>query len=190
MMKQYDISTLVLIALLVIACSGTALKLGTSWNPNEEKFFDNGIDILDTTSNAFSQWGFQQKTTLEGRVQLSDYIAVVKIRSIKTTNNTDGGEAKHIGVTISDELYGSHPEKQLSLKSNQSFPGYVLVQRYEKRLKGEFILFSRWFSETVNGPDPQGLGYRFHLSLASPAMLEAVKKKITTRMTLEAKGRP
>jgi hypothetical protein len=190
-MTQNHISLLIFsLAILLPYCGGNALKVGQPWNPKEEKFFDNGIDIIDNPNSAFGQWGFQQESAMDGRAQLSDYVAVVEITAIKTVTSAENVEAKHIEVKVKKTLYGTHPDSVLSLKSDPSFPGFVLIKRYEKRLKGNFILFSRWFNETINGPTAQGLDCRFHLSPASPVMIKATKDRLTTRVTLETKHHP
>jgi hypothetical protein len=175
--------------LLLVSCSGMIASVGNPWDPREENFFDDGVDMLETPDTAAGQWGLQQKNLLEGRIQLSDFVAIVDVQSIKTSTDVEKTEIRHIDVEIHRVLYGNRPESKLSLKSAPSSPGYVLIKRHERHLTGRFILFSRWFEVADNTTKESTIEYHFHLTPASPAITAEVKSRLSLRIQMEAKRR-
>lgn len=163
------------------------MSLGDPWDPEEAQFFDDGVDLVKDLSSLSGEWAFREKNRLEGRNQLSDFIALVDIRSVQTHTDLDGAEMKRIDVTVEEVIYGQAPDKLLFLESRENAPGHELVLRYERHLKGKFILFARWFHLPGGGADGREVGHHFHLSVASKPIQEEVRKRVMLRKKEEAK---
>ncbi len=167
--------------LCTVGCAAAEFQVGNAWQPGEERFFDDGVDMVGDPSKISGKWAYEQQDELTGRVQLADLIARVEILSVQTHRNIDGIETKRLTVEIVEIKYGHSPEQQLSLASLRDAPGHTLIQRYEKRLTGHFILFIRWF-ETDDG----SLGHHFHLSPATSIIESEVQKRINERLKQES----
>lgn len=179
----------ILIAALFVlccpTCGGGGYSVGDRWDEREARFFDDGIDLIEDPDSATGIFGFHQKDLLEGRIQLSDFIAVVNVQTVRTSTTVDRIEIKHIDVTIEKKLYGNRPEKRVSLRSEPSTRGYALIRRHEASLSGRFILFSRWFEDKTKSTATPEIAYHFHLTPASPFMLAEVKHRLALRVQLE-----
>ena len=162
-------------------CAGTQINIGDPWDPKESPFFDDGVDLIKDLSTLSGEWAYRQKNWLEGRIQLSDFVAMVEIQSVQTKTDVEGKEVKRIEVAVVEILYGETPSSVISLESQENAPGHELILRYERHLLGKFILFSRWFK--IKDPiDPnKNIGHHFHLSLASKPILDEVKSRIQLR---------
>ena len=166
-------------------CGGRGYSVGDRWDDREARFFDDGIDLIEDPGSTTGKFGFHQKDRLEGRIQLSDFVAIVKVHTVRTSTTVDRTDIKHIDVTIEKKLYGNRPEKRISLRSEPSSSGYSLIQRHEASLSGKFILFSRWFEKRATSTAPPDIAYHFHLTPASPFMLAEVKQRLALRVQLE-----
>lgn len=166
-------------------CGGGGYSVGDRWDERETRFFDDGIDLIEDPNSVTGIFGFHQKDVLEGRIQLSDFIAVVNVHTVRTSTTVDRLDIKHIDVTIEKKLYGNRPEKRISLRSEPATRGYALIQRHEASLSGHFILFSRWFEERSKSTVDPEIAYHFHLTPASPFMLAEVKHRLALRVQLE-----
>jgi hypothetical protein len=168
-------------------CGGKKMSVGDPWDPEEAQFFDDGVDLVKDVSALSGEWAFRQKNWLEGRNQLSDFIALVDIRSVQTHQDLDGAEMKRIDVKVLEVIYGTAPDPVIFLESRENASGHELVLRYERHLKGKFILFVRWFRKKGGGGTGKEVGHHFHLSVASKSMLEEVTKRVMLRKQEEAK---
>ena len=166
-------------ALLLASC-GTAFTAGQPWDPNEGRFFDDGIDLIAEPSKLSGEWAFRCDEELGARVSLADLIAVVKVGTVQTTQDLDGLEAKRIDTSIVEVLYGQTPTGAFALRSSKESMGYPLIIRHERHLTGSQLLFLRWFED-----DKGALDHHFHLSPASPEVLKKVRRKIKRRETEE-----
>ncbi len=174
-------------ALYFASCGGggSGFSIGGAWDQREARFFDDGVDLIEDPGSTTGIFGFRQKDLLEGRIQLSDFVAIVDVQTVRTSTTTDQKEIRHIDVAIKKALYGDRPEKKISLRSEASSTGFALIQRHESSMTGRFILFSRWFKKTTpQSPSPQ-IDYHFHLTPASPFMLAEVKHRLSLRVELE-----
>jgi hypothetical protein len=173
--------------LLATACSHEGFKVSNSWNPKEAPFFDDGVDILKTMDNLSGRWAYARRNELDGRILLADLIAEVDVKSVQTFIDKDGKEAKRIGVSITNKLYGETPGKAISLVSQKDAPGHELLLRYEGQLTGKFFAFVRWF-EIEDQRNPS-IGHHFHMSPVSPEMTELIEKGVRARLDEEAAER-
>ena len=169
---------------LIIQCGTAPFRTGNNWQAGEERFFDDGVDLIKDPSKISGEWAYRYENELDGRVQLADMVAEIDIFSIQTTRNVDNVEAKRIEVSIENILLGDAPEKSVVLESTRLSPGHELLLRYESHLSGRFLLFIRWFANE-NGT----LSHHFHLSPASDRVKSEVLKRINTRQKEEEKGR-
>ena len=185
-MTQRSTLLAILAMFFFAACGGESYHVGKPWNDEDARFFDDGVDLIENPGITTGIFGFQQKDLLNGRVQLSDFVAIVTVQTVRTTTFSDRSEIKFVDVTIEKTLYGNRPEKKLSLRSEPSSTGYALVSRHEASLSGRFILFSRWFEETSANPSsPKTIARHFHLTPASSRMLTEVKLGLARRSQLE-----
>jgi RNA 3'-terminal phosphate cyclase len=166
-------------------CTKIKIDVGAPWDSREAPFFDDGVDIIKDPMSLSGEWAFRQRNWLEGRIQLSDSIAVVEIRSVQTASDAEGRQIKRIEVAVIEQLYGKNPNHAVSLESSENEPGYQLILRHERYLTGRFILFARWFGE--KGSIPDAVGNHFHLSPASEVMLAEVTTRIQSRVKEEGK---
>ena len=187
-MKTNAKLTLTIVTMLGLTyCAGTQMKLGDPWDPKEAPFFDDGIDLIKDLSTLSGEWAYRQKNWLEGRIQLSDFVAVVEVQSVQTKTDVEGREVKRIDVAVVEGLYGEMPSSVISLESQENAPGHELILRYERHLLGKFILFSRWFKIKDSIDPNMNIGHHFHLSLASKPTLDEVKNRIRLRKKEEGK---
>lgn len=160
--------------------------VGAPWDPSESQFFDDGADVVRDPGALSGEWAFRYRNEMEARIQLSDSITVVEIVTVQTETDISDRQMKRIDVAVVDRLYGSPPENRIALKSPEEAPGHELVVRHERHIRGHFLLFSRWFEEP--GPSESAAGHHFHLSPASEATLESVRRRIEIRVEEEAKA--
>lgn len=171
----------VLLIPLVVACSlaagcGGGFKVGSPWNPNEARFFDDGIDLIKQPSKLGGEWAYNHEEELDARVNLGDLVALVTLLTVQTTTDIDGAEAKRIEAQITESWYGSAPTEKVFLQSSKDSLGYPLILRHERHLTGEFLVFIRWFDE-----EDGTLGHHFHLSPASTEMRKKVQDMVDNR---------
>jgi hypothetical protein len=193
-MNRRPILTTILVTLLLASCGGASYStVGAVWDPREARFFDDGVDLIEDPHGTTGIFGFRQKDLLEGRIQLSDFVAIVTVQTVRTSSNMDGVETKHVDVTIEKRLYGDRPERTISLKSESTSTGIGTIGRHETSLTGRFILFSRWFEKrsasssgtSASSSGTKEIAYHFHLTPASPFMLAEVKQRLALRVQLE-----
>ncbi len=177
-----------LLIVIVSGCAGQQFKVGNAWDPDEARFFDDGVDLVTDLSSISGEWATSHGKDLENRVYSADLIAVGEVILVQTTTDANGEDYKRIDVSVIEALYGKTPSKTVSLKSARSAPGHELVIRHEKHLFKEdshgvsdrFILFIRWFhSETID--KKKRIDHHFHLSPASQDILPAVDKLVKVR---------
>jgi len=193
-LKQFTIKHLVILIILsttVIHCKNNP-NLGKPWNNQEYKFFDDGIDLIKDFSNLSGEWGKQQEDLLEGRIQLSDFIAIIKPQSVQTHTDLDGKQTKLIYIKIISTIYGDMKETTISLESAESSPGYELILRHERHISEQLILFIRLFeieneNENENKPEIKKTGHHFHLSPASASIAKIVNDRCEKRIAQENK---
>lgn len=177
----YRLSSILVTGLVLCGCAG-GFRAGQPWDPNEEPFFDDGIDLVEDPSSISGTWAYEHEKNLDARIQLADLIAEVEIMSVQTISDMDEETARRIDVTVENLLYGKSPDRQkVSLFSSRESRGYELILRYERRLTGRFILFVRWFVD-----DKNNVVNHFHLSPASSQMKADVDKKVTFRQREES----
>ncbi len=172
--------SLIFLTIFTLAgCAGTLTDI-REWNPSEEKFFDDGIDIIEDNSKLSGQWAFDAEEELNGRANLADVIAIVTIVAVQTNNNISEVDEKRIEVKIDKLLYGKVKQKHIVLTSRSRTKGYTLINRYEKNLKGRHLLFLRRFKTETE------IDNHFHLSSASSKMEEKVTAIIKKRVKAES----
>jgi hypothetical protein len=175
------------IVLCAAGCGGAFSSVGPPWRSEDAQFFDDGIDLIENPTVLSGAWGDRQKNWTEGRIQLADVVAAVEISAVQSEVDVDKNEARRIDAVVSDILYGSLKDRQVSLKSPSASPGFGSILRNEKQLNGRFILFYRTFE--IQGEDGEkALGHHFHLSPASSALLEYVTQRVSLRVQAEAKA--
>jgi hypothetical protein len=189
-MIRFYIVTVAVVFGFVCGCAGASFRVGDPWDPKERDFFDDGIDVFEDLSSLSGEWAYRQENMLEARTQISDFMAEVKVQSVQTSSDVDGGASKRIVVVIRNRLYGESPDKRITLESIKDSPGHELILRYEDRLlNGNYIVFLRWFDvekNDQNGGTSQGIGHHFHLSPASEKIKESVSQRVRKRKREEA----
>ncbi|MDJ0762969.1 MAG: hypothetical protein QNJ97_08280 [Myxococcota bacterium] len=176
-------AALCLALLLLVGCASKPFKAGKGWDPDEAAFFDDGVDLVEDLSSLSGRYAYAQERAYEGRIYLSDLIAIVDIYSIQTQADFEGVAAKRILVRVEEALYGSAPDTEIQLASAAEAPGHELILRNENRLKGRFLLFARWFEQENNA-----IGHHFHLSPASEALINESKRRLQERRREEAEA--
>ena len=166
-------------------CGGRSPVVGPPWNPEDRPFFDDGVDLIENPIALSGAWGGRQKNWMEGRIQLSDVVAVVEIRSIQTEIDAAKQASKRLEATVIESLYGTTPGNRIMLKSRSDAPGFPLLSRHESRLGGRFILFYRHFV-IDEGKSDSATGHHFHLSPASDTLLDHVEERIRFRVSAES----
>ena len=184
MNRRWLSSWLLFTVLSVTACGGATITAGPPWNPEDRPFFDDGVDLIENPTALAGAWGGRQKNWMEGRIQLSDVVAVVELQSLQTEVDASKSESKRLAVTVVTALYGEPPSAKIRLESRSDAPGYPLLVRHEKRMAGRFILFYRHFEQKAkDGND--AISHHFHLSPASKTLLAHVRERILLRMDAE-----
>lgn len=167
-----------------LAACGGGFRPGAAFQPNEARFFDDGIDIMRDPSKLGGQWSVSYGREFDARVSLSDLVAVVEVVSVQTNRDIDGLEAKRITVAVVEEIFGMSPARNLLLRSLPEALGYTLIERHEGQLSGRFVAFIRFFE----GEDG-ALAKHFHLSPASKPVLEATRARVAARMAEESSSK-
>jgi hypothetical protein len=167
------------IGLLAAGCGG-GFKVGAAWNPNEARFFDDGVDLIKQPSKLGGEWAYNHQEELDARVNLGDLVAVVEVLTLQTATDIEGQEAKRIEIRVIERLNGATPTENISLQSSKASLGYPLIVRHERHLTGQFIAFLRWFDN-----DDGSLGHHFLLAPASTEMRKAVQDLIDDRIREE-----
>jgi hypothetical protein len=165
-----------LTALLLATGCGAGFKVGSPWNPNESRFFDDGIDLIKQPSKLGGEWAYNHEEELDARVNLGDLTALVTVLTVQTTTDLEGQEAKRIEAQVTEVFYGTTPTETIFLESTKDSLGYPLIIRHERHLTGEFLAFIRWFDN-----EDGSLGHHFHLSPASTEMRKKVQDMIDKR---------
>jgi hypothetical protein len=175
----------VLVAGGIVSCGGAAFEAGVKWDPKETRFFDDGVDIIEDLSNLSGAYGYEQSTEFDGRAQLADFIAEVRVLSMQVSKKREGGEARRMDVIVQKVYYGTSPQDRFFIESDKESQGHQLLIRHEERLfEDTFVLFIRWFDKR----DDEGnktLGHHFHLSPFSDSIKEALEKTIKERIREE-----
>ena len=179
-MHSPDKHLILLLLLPLLAGCAATISTGSPWDPAEERFFDDGIDVIKDYSQLSGQWAFDAEEELTGRVNLSDIIAEVTISSVLTNKNTADIEEKRIQITFNKMLYGKLTDKNIILSANQNTKGYTLIKRHEDSLKGKHLLFLRLITAQ------NGMSNHFHISPASEFMSGKVNSLIEKRKKAEA----
>jgi hypothetical protein len=174
------------IALFFAGCGAKSAPIGEPWNSRDAVYFDDGADLIVDPNALSGAIGREQKDSLEARIQLSDLVAVIEIYSLHTEKNVDKKESKRIEVNSIDTMYGSFPRGSLPLKTASSSPGYELMVRHEAHLAGNFILFYRGFQEIEENKEK--IGCHFHLTKASPELIQYIKLRLKARQKEEDKS--
>lgn len=165
---------------VALAACGGGFRPGAAFQPNEGRFFDDGVDMLRDPSQLGGQWSVGYGSEFDARVNLADLVAEVEVVSLQTNRDLEGVEARRITVTVVRELYGEAPSRSLALQSMPEALGYPLIQRHEGQLSGRFVAFIRFFDGGSGA-----LAHHFHLSPASPKVLEATRSKVASRIEEE-----
>jgi hypothetical protein len=176
MSRAATILVISLAAVLLAAGCGGGFKVGSPWNPNEARFFDDGIDLIKQPSKLGGEWAYNHEEELDARINLGDLTALVSVLTVQTTTDIEGKEAKRIEAQIVEEWYGKSPTETVFLQSSKASLGYPLILRHERHLTGKFLVFIRWFDE-----EDGSLGHHFHLSPASTEMRKKVQGMIDKR---------
>jgi len=176
MSRAPSILVLTLSALLLAAGCGGGFKVGSPWNPNESRFFDDGIDLIKQPSKLGGEWAYNHEEELDARVNLGDLTCLVSVLTVQTTTDLDGKEAKRIEAQVTEVFYGNTPTEKIVLQSSKDSLGYPLIVRHERHLTGEFLAFIRWFDR-----EDGSLGHHFHLSPSSLEMRKKVQAMIDKR---------
>lgn len=176
MSRATTILAVVSAAVLLASGCGGGFKVGSPWNPNESRFFDDGIDLIKEPSKLGGEWAYNHEEELDARVNLGDLTALVSVLTVQTATDLEGKEAKRIEAQILEPWYGSSPTETIFLQSSKDSLGYPLIMRHERHLTGKFLVFIRWFDE-----EDGSLGHHFHLSPASLEMRKKVQDMIDKR---------
>ncbi len=185
MVSRLTVVVLFLVSLLAVGCGAAVFQTGEPWDPKETPFFDDGIDMVEDLSSLSGKWGYSAENELEGRVQLADLVAVIRVMAVQTTSGVNGDSAKRIEVEVVRAIYGDPPTMRFPLVSKKEAPGHELILRYERHLTetGRFLVFVRWFRD-----DQGATGHHFHLSPASDKLIPEVERRISLRKREEAEA--
>ncbi|MBN2526125.1 MAG: hypothetical protein JXR76_07010 [Deltaproteobacteria bacterium] len=194
-MKKRLTFAIVLLPLVVVGCGATTITPGEPFQPSEQRFFDDGIDVVADINALQGQFGFEAREDMDARCNLADVIAQVTIESVHSSTRGDGVAETLISVKINQIIYGELSTGEFQLRSNANSLGYTLLKRHESAINGEKLLFLRTFemeNETnergLSGETPvkQTVGHHFHLSPNSSAVLGLVQKYIQKRKGAES----
>ncbi|MBN2343973.1 MAG: hypothetical protein JXX29_11965 [Deltaproteobacteria bacterium] len=164
------------------ACSKQVHVVGKPFQPTEERFFDDGMDVIADSSSLSGQFGFETREDLDARSNLADVVALVTVSTVQTNEMASGAE-RRIEVTIERVLYGEgFSAASYQLRSGSSSLGYTLLERHESALTGQMLLFLRTF------PESEGADHHFHLSPASATVLTVVEDYLKKRVEAEQKA--
>lgn len=181
-MKQMQVFNTSIVSLfLVCGCATTRFPVGEEWDPKETVFFDDGVDLVEDISALSGNWAYRHTKETDGRIQLADFVGVVKILSVQTKSDFNVEIAKRIDIEVVESIYGNTPGNIVQLLSNREAPGHQLLLRYEKRLTGKRLVFIRWFEQK-----DKTIGHHFHISPASDYLVSKIRAAMDMRKRKEA----
>lgn len=151
---------------------------GTVFDAELDELFDNGVDLIDRPELLDGAWSENWSATLKGRSLEADFIALVRVETLRSDVNLDQRTTYRFVVVDEGALDGSVPDEP-NLVTTPNDRGYGLVQSAAQSVLGaRFLLFGKY--EIVGSP---GAGaatstiprLRFHLSPASVPVMDRVQ---------------
>ncbi len=128
---------------------------------NLESAYDNGADFVADPEILEGQWRRDWSTELDKRVQTADFIARVRVPTLRTNIDPEGMTTFRLVANVDDYVLGDAGE-ELELAVREDRPGFATVEGNQRRLQStEMMLFGRYAGEGDT------VVLRWHLSPAS-----------------------
>lgn len=165
-------------ALVVMAgCSGTTQGAAATMNvrpfaPELAQVFDDAVDYLEDVSQLGGRAAADWRRQVQGLARESDVIVTVRIETVTGGEDQSSRSYRLTAVgtrtPLKGQLEGDH---RVDLRVNEGDNGFNTVRGNFTRLQsGEFLMFLRWAPE-----GDEGRRARWHLSPASPALIQQVR---------------
>lgn len=168
-------------ALALAACSGPEPILGAPFTAEDERFFDDGVDLVADPEALEGRWREEWATELDQRVQRADAVVYVRIRTVRTDTDLDRRITYRLYPEQERALLGSLPEDMV-LSASEGDAGYAAIRQNEPRVLGSsLVLFLKW-------ERPEGAATptaRWHLSPATEPVTSRVEYLLERRRGVE-----
>lgn len=103
--------------------------------------FENGLDLIENPTSLEGAWLREWEEEIDRRVSLSDAIALVEIRTLRTDVDLDRRETYRLVAHVTRQRHGELPD-EVTLITRQRDPGYSTVRGNADRvLNAQFVLF-------------------------------------------------
>ena len=167
--------------LLAFACGGSEPILGAPFTPEDQQYFDDGVDLIGDPESLEGRWREDWATELDQRVRRADSIIYVRIRTLRTDVDLDRRTTYRLFPESERALLGSLPE-DLVLAAREGDAGYAAIRQNEPRILGNaLVLFLKW-------DRPEGAATataRWHLSPATEQVTSRVEYLLERRRGVE-----
>lgn len=178
-------TTLASLLLLSLACSGPEPIPGAPFTPEDQRFFDDGVDLIGDPESLEGRWREDWATELDQRVRRADAVIYVRIRTLRTDLDLDRRTTYRLFPESERALLGSLPE-DLVLAAREGDAGYAAIRQNEPRIVGgALVLFLKW-------ERPEGAATataRWHLSPATEQVTSRVEYLLERRRGVERSER-
>lgn len=170
----------ILVAFALGGCGAgvSAGQEGTIFDETLDDLFDNGVDLIDRPELLDGAWSENWSATLKGRSLEADFIALVRVETLRSDVNLDQRTTYRFVVVDEGRLDGAMP-KEPNLVTTPNDRGYGLVQSAAQSvLGGKFILFGKYEKASSEGAGAAVSAIprlRFHLSPASIPVMDRVQ---------------
>jgi hypothetical protein len=157
--------------------SGTQQSKGgaTQLSADDAQLFERGVDFIGKPEGLEGRWREDWDRDLEQRVHLSDLVALVTVKTLRTDTAPDQRVTHRIAAHVDRVIAGEPRGDELELAAGEGAPGFASVNQAVARMtQEEFVAFVKW------APNAQGeMEAHFHLSPASQEVLAETEARVT-----------
>lgn len=166
-----------------VVCSLTACHKATSapktaaapMSTDDARLFERGVDFIAKPEGLEGRWREDWDTDLQERVRVSDLVALVTVRTVRTDTAPDQRVTHRVGAHVDRVITGKGPSEELELASDEGAAGFASLDQAVARMADQkFVAFVKW-SPGASG-EPQAF---FHLSPASEEVLTQTEGVVT-----------
>jgi hypothetical protein len=170
----------IFVALPFFGCGGPAETVAVvtgPFTPDHELVFEDGIDLVRDPRVLEGSWLEDWENELDRRVGLSDIVALVTIRTLRTYVDLDRNRTYGLVGEVDRVLFGENVGQELALVVREGHGGFGTIENNERRILDEqYIAFVKWAEE----PDGS-VRARWHLSPATDQVAVRVRSLLSRR---------
>jgi hypothetical protein len=141
------------LGLAVVSCGSSAPVIRPSSEFTEEhaRVFEDGVDFIALPDTLEGRWEEEWAAEFQQRVGQADFIALVKITTVRTDTDLERRRTYRLVADIDSVLLGESPGEEVSLVTAEGQPGFNSIDENERRLlNAEFVAYVKWY-ETPEG---------------------------------------